>query len=48
MALAIVVCNAFINAGLLSFTGSYEEKDQKYADWTCNHVCTGYSGFGFL
>ena len=27
MALAIVVCNAFINAGLPSFTGSYE-------DWT--------------
>ena len=27
MALAIVVCNAFINAGLPAFTGSY-------ADWT--------------
>ena len=26
MALAIVVCNAFINAGLPAFTGSY-------ADW---------------
>ncbi len=34
MALAIVVCNAFINAGLPSFTGSY-------ADWaqTLIYLC---------
>ena len=34
MALAIVVCNAFINAGLPAFTGSY-------ADWaqTLIYLC---------
>ena len=32
MALAIVVCNAFINAGLPAFTGSY-------ADWAQTLIC---------
>ena len=34
MALAIVVCNAFINAGLPAFTGSY-------ADWVKQNAREG-------
>ena len=37
MALAIVVCNAFINAGLPAFTGSY-------ADWAQTLICFKLTG----